>query len=197
VILDEFRRAFPEGAVLAAPSIEGIRHNINPYLGYDAPSARPVFFAAQLDDRLPAMQRVALIDVGSHRVVVPFPAAPAAGEPLCRAFPMTIDGTPIVLFFDARARSPLDFWDIGTSRQVGVITAYRAQDGESTLSFDDQGRAEASFVDGPTQAVFDVFGRRKDDPAAAPLVAIDVVQGFWFSVAAAFPGVEVLTLDAG
>jgi hypothetical protein len=187
VALEEYRRAFPEGPVLDTPDGTPIRYRLNPYLGYDLPGAKPLFTAADQDARLPAMQRVAVLEVGGRRMAVPFPS-----DGLVRAYHVERDGERVVLFYDALARSPLEGRDIAASRHIGSFTAFRSVPAQgSARTFDREGRVNPVFVT-ETGETFDVFGR---NASGEQLEAVAIGEGFWFSVAAAYPAIEILPLD--
>ncbi len=188
VALEEYKRAFPEGPVLNAPDGTPIRYRLNPYLGYDVPAGKPMFTSGEPDARLPAMQRVVVIEIAGRQIAAPFPK-----DGLVRAYHLERDGERVVLFYDALARSPLDGRDIPASRSVGSFTAFRAASAEaSALAFDRQGRRDPVFTT-ETGETFDVFGRGED---GTQLESVDVGEGFWFSVAAAYPAIEILPLES-
>ena len=186
VALEEYQRAFPDAAVLDAPVGTPIHYGHNPYLGYDVTAGRPLFTRVEPDARLPALQHVAVIEAAGRRIAVPFPS-----DGLVRAYQLERDGERVVLFYDALARAPLDGHDIPASRHIGSFTAFRAPSADGrALTFDGEGRLDPVFVT-ETHLTFDVFGR---SAGGEQLEAIDVTEGFWFSIAAAYPAIEIVEL---
>src|SRR5919109_2747920 len=70
----EFKAAHSDGEVLSRETGFSRPYGTNPYAGYDAPGGSPLpgFFRGRRDDRLPAMERVIAVRVGSETVAYPF-----------------------------------------------------------------------------------------------------------------------------
>jgi hypothetical protein len=185
VATEEYRRAYPRAPVLNAPDGTPIRYRLNPYLGYDTPGAKPIYTRAEADVRLPAMQRVAVIEIGGRLAAIPYP-----DDGLVRAYHLEREGERVVLFYDALARSPLEGRDIPASRSIGSFTAFRplTADGRA-LTFTDQGRLDPIF-ETDAGAQYDVFGRGEGNQLAPVMVG----EGFWFSVSAVYPAIEIVEL---
>jgi hypothetical protein len=184
---EEFRRAFPTGVVLDPPDASTIRYILNGYLLYDEPEAKPLFTLAGPDGRLPAMQRVAVLEIGGRPIAVPYP-----DDDLVRPYEIERDGERVVLFFDALARSPLDAPSIPTSRQIGSFTAYLPQSVDGApLRFVSGNGLDPIYLTDEGQR-FSTFGVGEDDTRLTP---VPIADGFWFSVAAVYPAIEIIELD--
>jgi hypothetical protein len=183
-----FRARFPRGDVLALDDPE--QYVRNPYLGYDVPAGKALFTRAPVDGRLPAMRRVAVIDLGGIPVAIAYPPATAHQD---RVVTVTVDGTPLVLFFDWRIGSGLDVRLVRASRPVGAFAAYDAQVDGKARSFYPAGDQDGINVDQETGTSWDFYGRAVAGPGkGAQLTPVTTVQGFWFAVAAAYPGISII-----
>jgi hypothetical protein len=198
----EFKRAFPDGQVLIlnAPS-SGPRYGANPYLGYDVSNGKPIFTLTPPDPRLAPMHRVAVVEVGGQRFAVPFPDEGANEN---RVFTFEIDGQQVVLFFDPLTSSVLDTQWLRDSRPVGTFAAYVASyDGEPrTFTATPEG-----FIDDQTSTVWRFLGRSfaegehgaqlelepsiAEGEHGAQLELVPSIEGFWFAISAAYPGIEI------
>jgi hypothetical protein len=178
--------AHPEAPtlVIEPPAVEG---TVNPYIGYEVSNGQPIFTRADIDDRLPTMQRVGVIEVNGERIAVPLPDAAAKSGSVRE---ITVGGTPVVVFFDWRAWSMLDSLDYRDSRAVGSMTAFEPDvDGShETFSVAESGY----FTDATTGSAWDSLGRAIDGPLrGTQLQPVSITVGFWFSIAAAYPGIEI------
>lgn len=182
-----FRSSYPDGRALSTDR----RHDRNPYLGYDTPSGKPLFTRAATDTRLPAMARVLLIEgAGDRPVAVAFPDA---SEKRVRAIRVEAGGRSLVVFFDWNVRSMLERarpWD---SRMVGSAVAFASARGGAGRGFDNPLNTPEGFVDDATRSRWNFFGTAMEGPDAGErLEPVVAVQGFWFSIAALYPDVELI-----
>lgn len=143
-----FVEQHPEGIVLSRDTGVTRTYGRNPYAGYD--SGRPFLFQGELDERLPAAERVLAGTISGEPIAYPFSV-------LSEEFIIndTVGGRDVVAFWQPGVASALDGSDIDTSRAVGMAALYeRVVDGE-TLTF--------AFVDGEirdeqTGSTWNVFG---------------------------------------
>ncbi len=183
----EFKASFPDGQVLARPD-DSDRYERNPYLGYDVPKAKPIFTAAPADERLPAMRRVAVIDVDGRDIAVPFPDA---SERASAARAVEIAGWPVALLFDWRASSGLDTRNPVDSRSVGTLGAFVGQFEDQQLTFEIENGDR--IIDQQTRTRWNSLGMGVEGPeTGARLEPLPTFQGFWFAIAAAYPGIELI-----
>lgn len=180
-----FRSSYPQGRALTTDS----RYDRNPYLGYDTPGGKALFTRAAIDGRLPAMQRVLLIEGGGRPVAVPFPDPK---DKRLRAFEVESGGRSLVVFFDWNVRSMLERarpWD---SRMVGSAVAF-AGTRDGGRAFDNPANVPEGFIDDATSSRWDFFGAALEGPDAGQrLEPVVAVQGFWFSIAALYPDAELI-----
>ena len=189
----EFVTSWPEGDVLTV-SPDDPRYGRNPLLSYDSPDARPIFTSGPLDTRLPAMRRVAVIELDGRTVAVPFPEdvdVNGDGEVVAAS----IGSQDVLLFFNPLTRSSVDTRGIGDSKLVGSVVVYERGD------LDPEAIVVSSSLQAPWQATDTRAATRYDFFAKAPegqalgLRRVEHFTGFWFSVSANYPGIELL--DAG
>jgi len=182
-----FRRAYPDGQVLVLNTAPPeIRYGANPYLGYDVPNGKPIFTLAPPDPRLAPMHRVVVVEVGGQRLAVPFPDEGAKEN---RVFTFEIDGQQVVLFFDRLVSSTLDTFWLRDSRSVGTFAAYVASNQAQPRTFT---ATPEGFIDDQTSTVWSVLGRSvAEGEHAAQLELVPSIEGFWFAISAAYPGIEI------
>ncbi|MDP6514688.1 MAG: DUF3179 domain-containing protein, partial [SAR202 cluster bacterium] len=68
----DYRDATPDGELLSRETGFGRNYNRAPYTGYDELDNTPFLFSGQIDDKLPAMERVVGMDSVSAGVAYPF-----------------------------------------------------------------------------------------------------------------------------
>ncbi len=174
----DFKQRYPNGDVLSRDTGALRPYDRNPYEGYD--SGAPAFLEEPVDDRLPAMERVAALFVGRETVVVPF--SRLEREPVVH---VRVGGTPAVVFFKRGVVSPLDTRSIDRARDVGTAAAFdRRLDGR-TLTFEPRGER---FADAQTGSEWDITGRAVAGAwTGRRLRPVRHDQQFWFALAAFVP----------
>lgn len=180
----QFVSLYRDGVVLQVdPQTFSDGYRANPYLGYDAKDdAPPLFTLAPLDDRLPALRRVAVVEVGSHRVAVPY-SDPSADS----VFEIAVGGQTVSVLFLAETVSVLDQRLAAGSRRVGSAAVFRTPPGLHLTA-----RGDGQFVDENTGAAWTHTGSAEaDSTASTPLEPMPAASGFWFAVAAAYPGISI------
>ena len=193
----EFARAYPQiesqpgvgvgGDVLVIDKAHSdIAYARNPYLGYDVPNGKPIFTLTPPDPRLVPMRRVAVVEVGGSRFAVPFPDSPGKENSVST---FEIAGQQIVLFYDRMMSSRLDMPLPQDSRFVGTFAAYVPSYQGETADFV---ATKDGFVDERTSTLWNILGRGVSEAnKGAQLQPVPVHEGFWFAVAAAYPGIEI------
>ena len=180
----EFQRAFPNGTVLSRDTGFRRPYGENPYVGYDAVGQIPFLFEGQLDQRLPAMERVVTISAGGEDVAYPFSVLQAQ-----RVVNDTVGGVPVVIFFRPGTASALDVAAIARGRNVGSGTAFSPLlDGQRlTFAFRD-----GQIVDEQTGSVWSITGVAASGTRAGRRLA-PIVHGnhFWFAWVAFKPGTRI------
>gem|GEM_PF-399259 len=185
----EFAATYPHGLVLDAATIPDMPNQFlgNPYLGYDVPDGKPIFTLAPVDTRLPAMRHVAVVDVAGRRLAIAFPDNRPAQR---RVLTLSVDGKQVVLFFDGQVTSMLDRRFPWLSRSLGTFAAFEPSLQGQALTFRP---TKDAFVDDQTQSVWSLVGRAVGGRAfGAQLTPETCIEGFWFAISAAYPGIELV-----
>ena len=130
----DFANEFPQGQVLARPSVAR-SYGANPYTLYDSTVGRPFLFAGELDQRLPATERVVGVDLGEAKMAYPFSALSSVG-----VINDEIDGIPLVVFHKGGTASALDERAISEGKDVGSVGVFDRRLGDQTPEFRAQRR---------------------------------------------------------
>ena len=151
VAFEDFVRAWPKAPVLSRRTGHSRAYGSNPYRGYDAVDGVPFLFFDPLDPRLPAMERVLNVTVGSSHVLYPFSvlsAAPVVND--------TANGVPVVVMSRGGTLSVLDRTAIADSRAILSATAFGRTVGGRVLEFErhDDGR----IADRETGSTWNLLG---------------------------------------
>jgi hypothetical protein len=180
----DFRQRFPQGTILSRVTGFQRDYGHNPYVGYDRADQSPFLFRGKPDGRLPLMERVLAVTIGTENVAYPFTTLQQRG-----VVADTVGGTAVVVFYQLGTTSALDGSDIASSRDVGAAAVYRATLDGRTLSF----RAEAGlFVDNETGSRWTLLGEASAGPLLGKhLDPIDHTTPFWFAEAAFKPMTRV------
>ena len=121
------KAAFEQAGVLSRDTGFRRPYGRNPYRGYDNIDSSPFLFRDATDPRLPPMERVLGIPIGSGNVVVPLSLLQE--QPLLY---LKNTKTPIVVIADSKVKSALDKEQISQSRNIPAAAAFIAQlDGKS------------------------------------------------------------------
>ena len=170
----DFKVAFPEGKVLSRETGFRRPYGQSPYPGYD--TARfPFLYDGPEDGRLPAMERVAAVDLGPQdSVAVPFSVL--AQEPVVH---LEVGGKDLVFFYKGGTGSALDRVEIAEGRDVGAVGVFRPVVGERPLTFDAR---DGVFVDRETGSEWDIFGRAITGPLQGErMEPVPHRAQFWFA----------------
>lgn len=126
----EFQAAFPQGRILSRDTGFERPYGRNPYRGYDRVGQNPFLFEADVDPRLPAMERVISVKVGASNRIHPFTVldrTPVIND--------EIEGIPYVIFSRPGMLSPLDAGEIADSRRIPAATAFSRSLESETYEF--------------------------------------------------------------
>lgn len=190
----EFATSWPGGEILTVSSTD-TRYDRNPLLAWDVPDGQPLFLSGPLDTRLPAMRRVLVVELDGSAVAVPFP--PEAAEGTGWAAIVTVGSRPLLLFFNPMMRSSLDSRYLNESKLAGSMVVFEAGTlGGSTFKVLSSDALAWQAIDERTGIAYDFLGNVLAG-AEPGLVPVQHYVGFWFSVAATHPGVEVLAPGTG
>jgi hypothetical protein len=181
------RQTYPRMQVLSRDTGHQRDYGRNPYVGYDDRSRSPIreFFRRDTDPRLPAMERVAAVEVGDGWSVS-FSTLREA-----RVANATAGGVPLTVFWQEGAASALDRADIAQGRDVGQTAVFDRRAGGHTLTFRARG---AGFEDRETGSRWDMAGRAVAGPLRGQrLRAVPHGNHFWFAWIVFRPNTELWT----
>ena len=160
------------------------RYGQNPYSGYDSRrTPYPGFFAGEIPGDLPAMERVAALDVGGGWAIG-FGALEHLG-----AVNASFDGTDFVVLWEKGAASAVDQRSISGGRDVGQSAMFDRRLGERVLTFE---RRDGGFQDRETRSTWNLAGEAVEGPLVGERLA-PIAHGnhFWFAWVAFRPGTEL------
>ena len=171
-----WRDAHPEGMVLTTETGYSRSYGRNPYVGYETSERllTPAFQSADIDERLPAKERVVGIRGGGDAVAVRHAHLQAAG-----VVEVELAGAPLVVWNLPGASSAIDAPELADGIDVGSSGVFeRALDGR-LLSF---ARAGDGFSDDQTGSTWNVFGEAvAGELAGSRLRPREFVDTFWFA----------------
>lgn len=171
---DTYRESYPDGPVLTEETGHNRRYGSNPYVGYDSGNRRPFLFFDELDERLPATERVIVVEIGDEQVAYPFSVLSES-----RVVHDRVGGEEIVVLFAPGTASALDAATIAEARDVGAAGVFRP-------SLDGQGlrfRVEdGQIVDDRTGSAWNSLGlATAGEFSGRSLTPVVHGNDFWFS----------------
>ncbi len=170
----QFVEEFPDAEVLSRQTGASRSYGTNPYSGYDS-NSNPFLFSGDIDNRLPATERVLAGFVGSAAVAYPFPAL--QDEVVIND---EVDGQMVVAVWQPGKRSALDQRDIDASRDVGTAAIYsRELEDGTVLTFVEE---DGMITDEQTGSTWNSFGRATEGELEGTRLN-QVIAGthFWFA----------------
>ena len=189
----EWRRTFPEGAVLSRDTGFPTTYGDNAYEFYDRQEGPySQFFRQPVNHRLPAMARVVGVSLGGGEVAYPY--RDLATEEGSSAVNHEVGGEPIVVFWRAGTASALDAPVIAEGRDVGAAGVFFPQAGDRSLTF---AVRNGRIVDRETGSAWSLAGVAVSGPLdGARLRPLHHLDAFWFAWQAYFPDTLVYGVDA-
>ena len=174
-----FRETHPDGQVLSRETGYDRPYGKNPYVGYDRQTGPMAsFFRRQLDDRLPAMERV--VAVSREQVHVAYPFAHLAEV---RVVNDEIEGLPVVVFWAPGTASALDAESVSGGRDVGATGFFSRRVANRTLDFRAAGAGR--FTDRQTGSTWSLTGNAVSGPlSGTQLERLPHGDYLWFAWAA-------------
>ncbi|RME61256.1 MAG: DUF3179 domain-containing protein, partial [Candidatus Dadabacteria bacterium] len=116
----QFYTAYPNGKVLSRNTGYSRPYGRNPYRGYDNINSRPFLFKGKLDNRLPPMERLVVVEYKGSTKAYPFSSSKKA----C-VINDTVSDLPIVIFHTKGALSAVDNGVISRSREIGSVGVFK------------------------------------------------------------------------
>ena len=151
--MENFIENYPNGEVLSNETgfeKQKQRYGTNVYEEYDS-KPNPRLFFGEIDDRLPAMERV--IDIQSKGEFKIYPHSIVAKEKVIND---EFNGLELVLFFQSGTNSILDVKDISKAKDIGSITVFERVINEKKLTFKKDGN---NFNDIETGSTWTITGK--------------------------------------
>jgi len=173
-----FVEQYPAGEVLSRDDSRS--YGTNPYVGYDSTSS-PFLFRGEVDDRLPATERVLAGLIGGEAVAYPF--STLTTEVVIND---AIGDVLVVAIWQPGATSALDQSNIDESRDVGMAALYnRNFDGQLlTFRVDEMGMIR----DDQTDSEWNIFGTSTNGELSGSQLEQELAfPHFWFAWAAFRP----------
>ncbi len=183
-----FKDAHPDGQVLSRDTGHARTYGQNPYVRYDELNSGPYvsFFSADLDERLPAKERVVALWTETESRAYPFRELSNR-----RVFNDMFDGEPIVVLWSPGTASALDASEIPTGRDVGATGVFSRRVGARTLTF--EAADDGTFRDVETQSRWNVLGHAfSGDLEGTQLTSVVHGNHFWFAWAVFRPDTELV-----
>jgi Protein of unknown function (DUF3179) len=176
----QFRDAYPFGVVLSRETGFNRQYGRNPYPGYDDIDDKPWLFRGPIDGRLPPMEKVVAVTIGSTDKA--YPHSITRKEHVIED---EIEGIKLVVFHTKKgATSALDKSSISGSRVIGSTGVFSPVLDDGTLlhfSFSND-----RFIDAETGSTWDITGRAVDGDLDGrqlrPITHGDVFSFAWFVV---------------
>ncbi|MCB9449907.1 MAG: DUF3179 domain-containing protein [Anaerolineaceae bacterium] len=181
----QFAAQYPDGQVLTRDTTFGRDYGINPYPDYDTRSRPYSFFTSEIDDRLPALERVLAGVIGGQPVAYPFSV-------LAQTFVIddTVGEQDIVAFWQPGVKSALGDTVMDNAQDIGTAALFsRALDGQTlTFTADENG----VIHDAETGSTWNAFGTAvAGELSGSQLRQLSAAPHFWFAWSAFHPDTSV------
>ncbi len=166
---------YPDALVLSRDTGHRRDYGRNPYVGYDDPAGSPIpmFFSADTDPQLPAMERIVALDLADGWAVA-FSRLSEVG-----VVNDQVADLEMVVVWRPGASSALDEARTGAGRDVGQTAVFDRRLGDRTLTF--EWKKEALW-DQETGSKWNLAGRAESGPLAGQrLRSVPHGNHFWFS----------------
>ena len=151
VAYSDFRETYPMGLVLSDETGYSRPYGSNPYRGYDQVGNFPFLFNGEIDERLPAMERVLFVRHGEQQRLYPFSLISELN-----VINDELDDLKIVIFGKQGTLSALDAEKIKESRKIVSVTAWSRQLDNQILSFEFSGN---QIRDRETGSLWNILGK--------------------------------------
>jgi uncharacterized protein DUF3179 len=184
-----FRRAFADGEVLSRETGHSRSYGFSPYAGYESAGPTRSLLRHPLDRRLPAMERVVGVAIGSVERAYPFRALRSRSAEGISAVMDRVGGRDLVVVWERGMASALDAPLLARGRDVGWAGAFVPEVDGRPASFSIRGRR---MVDSVTGSSWDAAGRAVAGRAkGARLQQVPFTTALWFAWSAFHPATRV------
>ncbi len=181
---DTFLESYPDGPVLTEETGHVRRYGSNPYVGYDSGNRKPFLFFDEIDERLPATERVIVVEIGDEQVAYPFSTLVEA-----RVVHDRVGGEDIVVLFTPGTASALGAGTIAEARDVGAAGVFRPRLNGQDLQFLVE---DGLIVDDQTGSTWNSLGlATAGEFSGRGLTPVVHGNDFWFSWAALRENVRI------
>lgn len=182
-----FAAQYPQGEVLARGANR--TYGTNPYRGYDS-DPTPFLFAGEMDERLPAVERV--LAAWSEAEAVAYPFSVLSEQIVIND---VFDEAPVVAIWQPGAASALDESVIDESQDVGMAALFRRTLDDAVLTF--RVDAAGAIRDDQTDSTWNIFGTAvAGDLRGSQLEQVNAFPHFWFAWAAFRPETRLYGVEA-
>ena len=154
ISVEEFFTSHPDGKIMLSHKTDnyGSTYGTNPYQSYDSLGNKGSrFFDEEIDDRLPAMERVVDIENGGHYKIYPFKKIKKK-----KVINDDFNGKRVAIFYSGKTVSVLDEKNIKDSHHIGTVTVFSSIVDGRRLTFKHK---KGKFVDLETNSVWDITGK--------------------------------------
>lgn len=154
ISVEEFFSSNPDGKIMISHKKDkyGQTYGTNPYHNYDSLGNQgSMFFDEEVDDRLPAMERVVDIENGGAYKIYPFNKIRKS-----KVINDDFNGKKIVIFYAGKTVSVLDKENIEDSHHIGTVTVFSSIVEGKVLIFK---KKKGKFIDTETGSVWDITGK--------------------------------------
>jgi hypothetical protein len=128
---EEFFTTYPDGWILSTETGHDMEYGMNPYVSYDSLGhEKPRLFKGEVDERLPAMERI--INVNANGTDVIYPLSTIQTEKVINDEP---HGFSVVIFHQSGTVSVLDKSDIRNAKDIGSVTVFNPNVDGKKLTF--------------------------------------------------------------
>jgi hypothetical protein len=172
----DFASRHQDGQVLGRNQGRKVLYGDNPYVGYSRRSA-PLgeFFDGEVDQRLPALERVVGVSWGGENAAVPFSVARER-----EAVDIEVGGRPVVVLWGAASTTDaLEAFTIAAGDPIGTALAYSTEIDRVTVTLEPI--ASDRFVDRETGSEWTLLGEAIAGPLRGTrLELVPHTNEFWF-----------------
>ena len=184
----DFAETYPTGRVLN-PDATGFdrAYGRNPYVGYDNEQSEPFLFNGITDPRASSKLRVVGVERGEAAAAF---SLDFVSEGQAKATNTSVGEDAIVIFWKAGQASALDREGIDAGRDVGSVTVFLSEVGDSELTFT---AVDGDFIDDQTGSTWNLAGEATAGELAGEILEqIPHLDTFWFAWATYRPGTDLI-----